>query len=92
MIYQYKPEVWNEARCKKLAAHRAKDGLGTPYPFLGYLGSSACCPATFGTTKYNGGTVINGEWYEGTCKPFPIIPKTYKIVLVPSWGWRIVKA
>lgn len=91
MIYQHKPEVWDAATCEKKAKHRAKDGMGTPYPFRGYIGSSACRPSTFGTERYNGGIVINGEWYQGEHRPFPILAKGFEIVVVPSWGWRIVK-
>jgi len=92
MIYQHKPENWNAATCAKKAKHLAKDGLGTPYPFRGYIGSSASRPSAFGVERYNGGIVINGKWYEGENRPLPILAKGFKIVVVPTWGWRIVKS
>jgi hypothetical protein len=30
--------------------------------------------------KYNGGTVIDGKWYEGYEVPPPILPTGYKLV------------
>ena len=91
MIYTYPIEVWDAATCEKNAKHLAKDGLGTPYPFRGYIGSSATIPAAYGVTRYNGGTVINGQWYEGIRRPLPVLAKGFAIVVVPSWGWQIVK-
>ena len=90
-IYQHTPEIWDKATCEKKAKRIAKDGLGTPYPFKGYIGSSAKCPATFGVTHYNGGCIRNDEWYAGEDFPFPILAEGFEIVRVPTWGWRIVK-
>lgn len=89
--YVHPREVWDAKTCEKLAKHTAKDGLGTPYPFKGYLGSSASIPPRFGKIRYNGGKVINGEWYQGEEFPLPEVAEGYEIVKVPSWGWRIVK-
>lgn len=91
-LYQYPPEIWDEKKCKSLARHTAKDGLGTPYGFKGYIGSSACRPSTYGIERYNGGFIApDGEWYQGQFVPFPIIHSDYKIVSVPTWGWRIMR-
>ena len=92
MIYNYPIEVWNKETCEKAAKYRAKDGLGTPYPFRGYIGSTASVPAAYGVTRFNGGTVIDGQWYEGINRPHPIVAKGFEIVSVLSWGWRIVKS
>ena len=89
--YVHPQETWDERKCAKLARRYARDGLGTKYPFPGYLGSSACTPATFGQTRYNGGCVRNGDWYEGEEFPFPILPDGYEIVVVRTWGWRLVR-
>lgn len=89
--YNYPAEIWDAATCERKAKHLAKDGMGTRYPFRGYIGSSASIPAAYGVTRFNGGTVVNGEWYESTCRPLPILAKGFEIVVVPSWGWRIVK-
>lgn len=90
-LFQYPAEVWDAKTCAQKAKHLAKDGLGTPYPFRGYLGSSACRPSTYGTEIYNGGCVHGDEWYNGENRPLPVVAKGFKIVVVPTWGWRIVK-
>lgn len=91
-FYQHPQETWDAKKCEKLAKRTAKDGMGTPYPFKGYIGSSASCPPAFGPVRYNGGCERNGEWYQGENRPFPILAEGFEIVTVPSWGWRIVKA
>jgi hypothetical protein len=90
-IYNYPAEIWDAKTCEKKAKHLATDGLGTKYPFRGYIGSSASRPTAYGTETYNGGIVINNEWYNGTNRPLPIVANGFKIVVVPTWGWRIVK-
>jgi hypothetical protein len=90
-IYQHKAEVWDKAKCLKLSKRLATDGMGTPYPFKGYIGSSACRPSTFGTEIYNGGCIRNGIWYRGEHRTFPKLAKGFKIKLIPSWGWQIVE-
>jgi hypothetical protein len=87
--YVHPQEVWDAKRCAKEANHTAKDGLGTPYPFKGYIGSSASVPAAYGRTRYNGGCVRGGEWYNGEEKPLPKVADGYEIIVVPTWGWRI---
>lgn len=86
--YTHKQEIWDEKKCSKVANHIAKDGIGTPYPFKGYIGSNQ---TGYGQRKYNGGCIREGDWYEGEIKPLPKIPKSYKIITIPSWGFRIVK-
>jgi len=88
-LYQHPVEVWDEAKCAKLAKHTAKDGMGTPYPFKGYLGSSASIPPRFGPIRYNGGCVRDDKWYQGENRPLPEVHEDYEIVKVPTWGWRI---
>ena len=91
ITYNYPQETWDKATCESKAKHLAKDGMGTAYPFKGYIGSSASRPTAYGTERYNGGIVIDNEWYEATNRPLPKLAKGFKIVVVPSWGWRIVK-
>jgi hypothetical protein len=85
-LYVYPQEVWDAKQCEKAAKHRARDGLGTPYPFLGYIGSSQ-----YGIERYNGGTIINDEWYQGVNRPLPKVAKGFELVLRPTWGWQIIK-
>ncbi len=91
-IYNYPAEIWNAAICQKKAKHLAKDGMGTKYPFRGYIGSSASRPSAYGTEIYNGGCIHGNEWYNGENRPLPTLATGFKIVVVPSWGWRIVKS
>lgn len=84
-LYQHKPEVWDEKTCAKKARHRHKDGMGTPYPFLGYIGSH------YGEVRYNGGCEREGQWWQGENRPLPIIPDTYEIIHKPTWGYVIRK-
>ena len=89
MYYYFPKETWDTKKCAKLARHRRRDGLGTPYPFRGYLGSSASMPPFFGKIRYNGGCTHGDTHYEGEVRPFPNIPEEFVIVVVPTWGWRI---
>jgi len=82
-LYQNKPEVWDEAKCHFMSRHRAKDGLGTAYPWLGYIGNH------FGDIRYNGGCERDGQWWQGETRPLPIVAKGYELIVVPTWGWRI---
>lgn len=90
-LFHHPQETWNEEKCEKLAKYLAKDGLGTKYPFKGYLGSSMSIPPKFGMIRYNGGCVRNNEWYDGEFFPLPILAKGFAIVQVISWGYRIIK-
>jgi hypothetical protein len=90
-IYKHKPEVWDATKCLKLSRHVATDGMGTPYPFKGYIGSSASRPTKYGTETYNGGCICDDKWYRGEFFPFPKLAKGFKIEHVSTWGWRIVK-
>jgi len=85
MIYQHPQETWDEKKCEKKAKHVAQDGLGTPYPWPGYIGSH------YGTHHYNGGCDRDGEWYEGEHWSLPIIAPGYEITKTITWGYRIIK-
>jgi len=78
-LYQFKAEVWDEEKCKTMA--RGK----------GYLGSSASMPPQFGEIRYNGGCCHDDKWWQGEFRPFPVIPESYEIIHVTSWGWYIRK-
>lgn len=79
------PEVWDKAKCEKLANKTEKDGLGTPYPFKGYIGYLKK------TTRYNGGIIRDGEWYPGEVCPLPIVADGFEIIDYATWGLRIRK-
>jgi len=84
--YTYPQETWDAKKCEKAAKHRATDGLGTPYPFLGFIGGER-----YASQRYNGGTVINDEWYQGVHRPLPIIAEGFELVHKITWGWQIIK-
>ena len=83
-LYQNAPEVWDAQKCQRMANRRAKDGLGTPYPFKGYIGTGR-----YGSTRYNGGCIRAGQWWQGENNPLPTVHPDYEIVAVPTWGYHI---
>jgi len=89
-VFTYPREEWDVAKCKKMVNYTATDGMGTKYPFKGYIGSSASRPSAYGLEEYNGGVLIGNEHYNATYREFPSLPLGFKIVAVPSWGWRII--
>lgn len=88
--YHFEVETWSVKKCEHLAKHVATDGLGTPYPFCGYIGSGYSIPPRFGPIRYNGGVVAGDEWYPGEYRPFPNLPEGFEIVYVSTWGWRLI--
>lgn len=89
--YIYPAEKWDKEKCEKMAKIIAKDGLGTPYPFKGYIGSGLTYGGEFGTTIYNGGCVREDKWYQGEHRPLPEVAEGFEIEYVPTWGYRIKK-
>jgi len=83
--YPRPAEVWSAAKCEKVANTTASDGLGTPYSFKGYLG------VNYGKHRYNGGIVYGNEWWPGENRPLPILAKGYRVVVISTWGYRLVK-
>lgn len=90
-IYFHKQEVWGQAKCEKMARRIDKDGLGTPYPFKGYIGSDTGLYSLGVTIRLNGGCVYDGEWYEAEMRPLPQVAEGFEIVNIPRWGWRIIR-
>lgn len=88
-FYIHPQEVWDKEKCEKMAKRRAKDGLGTPYPFKGYIGNYLSAYSGYGKIRYNGLCFRNGEWYNGEIRPLPLVADGYEIVEVPRWGYRI---
>lgn len=85
-IYQHPTPIWDAETCAKLAKRTAKDSLGTPYPFKGYIGESQ-----WGVRRYNGGCIRDGEWWQGENFPLPKVAPGYEIIRIPTWGYRIIK-
>lgn len=91
-LYQQPRETWDSKKCQTLANRVAKDGMGTPYPFKGYLYFGELGHSVFGiSVRYNGGKVIDGKWWQGEEWQLPELPPEYQIICVPCWGYRIVK-
>ncbi len=84
-IYEHAPEVWDTKTCEKASKHTARDGLGTPYGFQGYIGCH------YGLRTYNGGTIRGEHWYRGEIFPLPKVAEGFRLVYRLSWGWQIVK-
>lgn len=85
-LFNHPQEVWDAQRCAKAAKHIFRDGMGTPGGPKGLVCVSGSSHPTYGTARYNGGCIRDGEWYEGEYTPFPIIPETYRFRHVSSWG------
>jgi hypothetical protein len=90
-LFQNPREVWDTKKCEKMAKRIARDGLGTPYSFRGYIGHGHGSVPMYGKVYYNGGTVKNGKWFQGEDRPLPKVAKGFKIVYRPTWGFQIVK-
>jgi len=86
-IYIHKPEKWSTQKCERIAKRWTKDAYGTMHPFPGYLGGSRFA----GEITYNGGIVINDQWYRGEFFSLPNVPKEFNIIYVNTWGWRLIK-
>lgn len=90
--YTYPQEVWDIATCKKHARYCRKDGMGTTCTTPGLISDHASnWPGYGSSTRFNGGTLINGKLYGTVTKPLPKIPESYEIVNVSSWGYQIRK-
>ena len=83
-------EMWEVKKCEKLCKHVHEDGLGTKYPFKGYVGHLIGGMNGCLKVRYNGGCIRNDEWYQGEEWQLPIIPPRFKIVMRPTWGWQII--
>jgi hypothetical protein len=86
-FYQHPVQIWDKKTCEKYAKRIATDGMGTKYPFAGYIGK---IPG-YGKTIYNGGCIRENKWYNGENYPLPKLAAGFEIVTVSSWGLRIVK-
>ena len=84
------PEVWDEKKCAKVAKKRGRDGYGTRHPYPGLVQASGAVGG-YGKTKYNGGCVRDGDWWEGEDIPFPVIPKEYCYVYRSMWGTYLMR-
>lgn len=86
LYFTFPQEVWPAVLCAKMAKQIARDGLGTKYGFPG-----ACPGVKSGPVRYNGGTSIDGVWYQGVIHQLPKLSAGYSWIFVPTWCWRIVK-
>ena len=89
--YIHPREVWDANRCEKVVKHVAKDGLGTPYPWGGYVGDFRSGMGGYGRIRFNGGCIHEDQWFDGDIRPLPKVAKGFKIISIPAWGYRIIK-
>lgn len=86
-IYIHPQETWDHATCKRKSKARGKDGYGSIHPYPGLISPSGSPYVSYGRRViWNGGTVINGELYDGEEMPLPIIPDEYEFITRMSWG------
>lgn len=84
--YTHKQETWDEKKCAAMAKRSRNGGP------RGIIASSASSYPEYGQTiRFNGGRVIDGEWYESEAVPLPNIPDSYEFVNLVSWGTVIRK-
>ena len=83
--YKGPQEVWDLKRCGKAAKYAPKDHWGNRPPKGIIVADSASMPL-YGKRRYNGGIVIDGEWYEGTDNPYPLVPPPYGLFWLSAWG------
>ena len=89
-IFTHKQETWDRAKCQKEANRVFRDGMGTPGP-RGIIASSGSNYPQYGQTqRYNGGTIVDGEWYEAVSVPLPAIHEDFCFESWPAWG-RFIK-
>ena len=85
--YTYPQETWSAVKCAKLAKRRLRDSCGTLHPFPGLIAGSASSYPEYGQTRrFNGGVVIEAEWYQAVSRPLPVIPSSFRFVTRISWG------
>jgi len=87
--FTFPQETWDAKECDKRARLTAKDGMGTKYPFKGYIGCNDGTRGSWGKIRYNGGCIHDEKWYEGEIRNLPKVADGFEIVHVLSWGWRI---
>lgn len=88
--YHARPrETWDKKKCERVARSRFRDGLGTIGGPRGYV-SCSIYPA-WGTIRFNGGCVVEGEWYEGWDTPFPKLAPGFVWTHVCTWGYVVMK-
>jgi hypothetical protein len=89
--YTYPQETWSEAECAKRAKHAPGNAFGDKPPKGIIAGSASTYPMYGQKMRFNGGTIIDGEWYQSVSVPLPIIPDTYEFYKLTSWGTVIRK-
>jgi hypothetical protein len=87
--YHHAPqETWSVAECEKARKYAPADHWGNRPP-KGIIQGSADARPRYGRQRFNGGIIIDGEWYDGTDNPYPIVPDPYVLAWLTSWGMII---
>lgn len=91
-LYRHPQPIWDAKTCERRAKRTVTDGLGTPYPFKGYLPYAELGHHAHGiSVRYNGGCIREERWWQGEEWPLPQLAEGFRIIVVPSWGYRIVR-
>lgn len=86
MLYTHPQETWSTQECQRRARFAPADPYGNRPP-RGIIASNASNHAQYGqTVYYNGGIVIENQWYAGEYHPLPLVPNEFEFVSLPSWG------
>lgn len=90
-IFVHEQETWDEKECAKRARYAPKDHWGNRPP-KGIISNSGSVYCQYGDyVRWNGGITRDGKWYKAEYKPYPVIPDTYELYLLISWGKCIRK-
>ena len=76
-------EKWSFDKCHRKARSFHTDGLGTRSNMRGY------CHFPY-PQVYNGGTVVDGQWYNGILQELPEVPASFEFIYIISWGYQLI--
>jgi len=88
--YSPPAEVWDLKKCKAMSRSNPPNSYGDRNPWPGLVQDSATIHG-YGQRRFNGGVSRDGEWYEGTDIPWPILHEDYEYHHIPTWGTYIRK-
>lgn len=84
-------ESWDSRKCERTSRSRFRDGLGTIGGPRGLVQCDSTPYPAWGTIRFNGGCVEDGEWYRGWDTPFPKLAAGFVWAYVCTWGYVVAR-